>query len=271
MKTHNNEFPIGKVLHKNCLDYMSTLPDEKLDLIICDGPYGLNKDEWDIVSSIQEYNLILIKEFSRLLKNGGAVYLFGKADCIDFIDYNKYLNLKSKIVWYCPAGLAQGRITYTNNYDIIAYFIKGNRSKTFNLDAIRVPQLTELTQRTRCENVPSVKDGTYGKTKFNDRGKNPGDVWGDIKQLTYRSKELIDKNDLGVMQKPEKLIERLVFASSNQGELVFDPFIGTGTTMVVCKKLDRKAFGCEKDKKRVKIALTRLKKSYNQIDIVGYK
>ena len=95
-----------------------------------------------------------------------------------------YLNLQAKIVWYQPSRLAQGRINWTNNYDIVCYFTKGKKANTFNLDKVRVPQLVELAHRQRCERVPSVLKGKYGKTKFHKDGKNPGDVWGDIKQLT---------------------------------------------------------------------------------------
>ena len=71
---------------------------------------------------------------------------------------------------------------------------------------MRVPQLVELAHRQRCERVPSVLKGKYGKTKFHKDGKNPGDVWGDIKQLTYKSKELVSRDALNTIQKPLKLI-----------------------------------------------------------------
>ncbi len=186
----NLQKAIGSILNEDSLTFMDSLPGSSIDLIISDGPYGVTGHGWDRVRDIQSYNLVLLQKFSRLLKPGGAAYLFGKPECVDFIDYRPYLSLQSKIVWYQPSRLAQGRRSYTNNYDIICYFTKGN-AKTFNLDDIRVPQLVELEHRKRCENVPSVKDGPFSKTVFNEMGKNPGDVWGDIKQLTYKSKELI--------------------------------------------------------------------------------
>ena len=79
------------------------------------------------------------------------------------------------------------------------------------------------------------------------RVKIQGDVWGDIKQLTYKSKELVSRNVLNTIQKPIKLIERLVKASSNPEDLVLDPFAGTGTTYVVCKNLGRNFIGFEMD------------------------
>ena len=252
---------VNQVYHGDALELINQIPDNSIDLIVCDGPYGVTNKEWDRIPNIQEYNLNLIKIFSRVLAPGGALYLFGKPDCIDFIDYRPYLNLNSKIVWYQPSRLAQGKYNYTNNYDIIAYFTKG-KPKTFNLDDIRVPQLVELEHRLRCENVPSVKAGKYAKTKYNPKGKNPGDVWGDIKQLTYKSKELVRLNDsqssLHTIQKPKKLIERIVLASSNPGDLVLDPFAGTGTTLIVCKELGRRFIGFEINEEYYSIIRNRL-------------
>lgn len=236
---------------------MAKIPDDSIDLIICDGPYGVTQNVWDKIANIQEFNLSLLCEFSRILKLGGTAYLFGKDTCIDFIDYRRYLLLNRRIIWYQPSRLAQGRKNFTNNYDIIAYFSKG-KAKTFNLDDIRVPQLVELTQRLRCEIVPSVKNGKFSKTKFNELGKNPGDVWGDIKQLTYKSKELLDRELLNTVQKPEKLIERLVLASSNEGDIVLDPFAGSGTTLAVCKMNGRKYIGIEQNPRYVELARNRV-------------
>ena len=232
--------------------------DGSIDLIICDGPYGVTANPWDQVANIQEYNLELIKVFSKKMVPGAGLYLFGKPDCIDFINYKKYLNLKRKIVWYQPSRLAQGRVNWTNNYDIICYFIKGSKANTYNLDSVRVKQLVEIEHRKRCENVPSVKNGKWGLTKFNAKGKNPGDVWGDIKQLTYKSKELVDRRALNTIQKPEKLMERIIKASSNKGDVVLDPFCGVGTVPVVCLKTNRRFIGFEKNKLFARQAKLRL-------------
>ena len=249
---------LNQIHQGDTLKLLPALPENSVDLIVCDGPYGVTANEWDKISNIQEFNLNLIKEFSRILKPGGAAYLFGKDDCIDFIDYRPHLELKSRIIWYQPSRLAQGRLNYTNNYDVICYFTKGLRPATFDLDAIRVAQLVELEHRKRCENVPSVKNGPFGKTKFNELGKNPGNVWGDIKQLTYKSKELLSRDVLNTIQKPEKLIERLVKASSKEGDIVLDPFAGVGTTWAVCKNLNRNFLGFEINHQFIEMAQARL-------------
>ena len=248
---------INQVYQGNALELLESIENDSIDLIICDGPYGVTTNKWDRVQDIQLFNLNLIKIFSRVLKAGGALYLFGKENCIDFIDYRPYLNLHKKIVWYQPSRLAQGRINYTNNYDLICYFTKG-KPKTFNLEDIRIPQLVELEHRKRCERVPSVTHGQFKKTKFNENGKNPGDVWGDIKQLTYKSKELINRDLLNTIQKPEKLFERIIKASSNEKDLVLDPFSGVGTTFAVCKRLNRNFIGFEINPDYIAIAERRI-------------
>ncbi len=256
----NLDSVVGKIHQTDARSFMRELPDASVDLIVCDGPYAVTTHDWDNVTDIQHFNLGLLKSFSRLLKPGGAAYLFGKPDCIDFIDYRPFLALQSKIVWYQPSRLAQGRVSYTNNYDVICYFTKG-KAKTFNLDDIRVPQLVELEHRLRCEKVPSVMNGKYGKTVFNPDGKNPGDVWGDIKQLTYKSKELVSRELLNTIQKPEKLMERLIKASSNPGDLIFDPFCGAGTVPVVCQRLGRRFVTCEINKDYCRLAEKRMAKA----------
>ncbi|MDR1485586.1 MAG: site-specific DNA-methyltransferase [Planctomycetaceae bacterium] len=255
----------NRIYNADTFDILPTLNDNSVDLIICDGPYGVTVNDWDKVGGIQEFNLNLIKIFAQKLRDGGVLYLFGKPDCIDFIDYRPFLKLQSKIVWYQPSRLAQGRRSYTNNYDVICYFTKGDKPNTYNLDDIRVSQLVELEHRLRCERVPSVANGQYGKTKFNNQGKNPGDVWGDIKQLTYKSKELVNRETLNTIQKPERLIERLVKASSNKDDLVLDPFAGVGTVSVVCKKLERNFIGIEQNSEFVEIAQQRINAVENEM------
>lgn len=249
---------VNRIYQGDAFELIPKIDDDSIDLVICDGPYGVTTNAWDKITNIQQFNLNLVSILSPKLKDGGALYLFGKPDCIDFIDYRRYLNLRAKIVWYQPSRLAQGRLNYTNNYDIICYFIKGKRPRVFNLDQIRVPQLVELEHRLRCENVPSVTNGKFGKTKFNKDGKNPGDVWGDIKQLTYKSKELVSRETLHTIQKPAKLLERLIRASSNEGDIVLDPFTGVGSCPVVCRRLGRQFIGFEKEHRFIENTMQRL-------------
>jgi len=239
-------------------DLIQAMPEKCFDLIIADGPYAKTEHDWDKVEDIQEFNLQLISECSRIMKPGASLYLFGKHNALDFVDYRSHLKLNTRIIWYQPSRLAQGRLNYTDNFDVIYYFSKG-RASTYNLDDIRVPQMVELAHRKRCENVPSVKNGKFGKTQFNPKGKNPGNVWGDIKQLTYRSKELVNRKMLNTIQKPEKLMERIVKASSKPGDFVFDAFAGTGTAVKVAAKLGRKVCASEYNPELAMISYNRLR------------
>ena len=248
---------LNSIYQGDCFELIEDIDDNSIDLIVCDGPYGVTNFNWDKITNIQEYNLQLIKTFSRVLRPGGSMYLFGKEDCLDFVDYRPYLKLTRKIVWFQPSRLAQGRQNYTNSMDMIIYLTKDGGGRIFNLDDIRIPQLVDAKQRKRVESVPSVKEGKYSKTKYNELGKNPGNVWADIKQLTYKSKELVSKKYLNTIQKPEALIERLVKASSNVGDVVLDPFLGTGTTFAVCQRLQRNVIGFEMNPELVDITKRR--------------
>lgn len=249
---------VNSIYQGDCFELVKQIDDNSIDLIVCDGPYGVTNFQWDKITNIQEYNLHLIKTFSRVLRPGGSMYLFGKEDCLDYVDYRPYLKLTRKIVWFQPSRLAQGRQNYTNSMDMIIYLTKdGGGSRTFNLDDIRIPQLVDAKQRKRVESVPSVKEGKYNKTKYNELGKNPGNVWSDIKQLTYKSKELIGKKYLNTIQKPEALIERIVKASSNVSDIVLDPFLGTGTTFAVCQRLQRNVIGFEMNPEFIEVSKKR--------------
>jgi len=244
----------------DCFDLIKNLEDNSIDLIVCDGPYGVTNFEWDKIPNIKEFNLSLIKEFSRVLKPGGSLYLFGKPNCFNTDDTEHHLKYMDTIIWSQPSRLAQGRLQWTRNYDIIGYFTKKGANHTFNLDDVRVPQLVDPKQRQRVQNVPSVKKGKWGKTKYNEMGKNPGNIWSDIKQLTYKSKELVGKEFLNTIQKPEALIKRIVKASSNEGDVVLDPFNGVGTTFAVCKRLNRNFIGFEINPDYIEITKKRIEK-----------
>lgn len=249
---------VNSIYQGDCFELVKQIDDNSIDLIVCDGPYGVTNFQWDKITNIQEYNLHLIKTFSRVLRPGGSMYLFGKEDCLDYVDYRPYLKLTRKIVWFQPSRLAQGRQNYTNSMDMVIYLTKdGGGARTFNLDDIRIPQLVDAKQRKRVESVPSVKEGKYNKTKYNELGKNPGNVWSDIKQLTYKSKELIGKKYLNTIQKPEALIERIVKASSNVSDIVLDPFLGTGTTFAVCQRLQRNVIGFEMNPEFIEVSKKR--------------
>ena len=104
---------LGNIYATDTITFVDNIPSESIDLIICDGPYGITNYKWDKVGTIQEFNLLLLEKFSRILKAGGVLYLFGKHFALDFVDYRRFLSLQSRIIWYQPSRLAQGRKSYT--------------------------------------------------------------------------------------------------------------------------------------------------------------
>lgn len=115
---------LNSIYQGDCLELVKQIDDNSIDLIVCDGPYGVTNFEWDKITNIQEYNFQLVKTFSRVLRPGGSMYLFGKEDCLDYVDYRPYLTQLRKVVWYLPGRLAQGRNNYTNSSDFIIYLKK---------------------------------------------------------------------------------------------------------------------------------------------------
>ena len=229
---------------------VSKMQDRSVDLCICDSPYGCTSHTWDKIGSLSEYNTKILDTLYPKMKEGGTLYLFGKHNLLDFMDWRDRWTLMTRIIWHTPYRLSQSKSGYTDNYDTIAYFVCGKNMKkanVFNLDDVRVSHSISEEQKKRVENVPSVSE-KYKKTKYNPLGKNPSNYWDiidDVRQLTYKSKEMMQDSGLHGIQKPKALIERLIRASSNVGDFVLDPFAGTGTTGEVCIELDRKFIGYE--------------------------
>lgn len=241
------------VLEGNVFDILPTLHDKKFDLIISDGPYGITNFEWDkSIKNIGEYNGKLLELLSDYVVDGGSIYLFGPHNLLDFAqDWREKLTLQTRIIWYTCNKLSQGRKKWTTNYEVIAWFTKGELPTTFNLDSIRVPHKTSKDHQARVNNVPSVLGNSKYKAPYNSLGKNPGNVWIDINKLTYKSKELISR-DLHTIQKPEKLIDRIILASSNENDHVLDLFSGTGSTLKSSIRLGRRCTSIEKNPSYVK-------------------
>jgi adenine-specific DNA-methyltransferase len=139
--------------------------------------------------------------------------------------------LIQEVVWNYGAGVA-GRKFYSPRNEKFLWFVKNSESYVFNLDAVRDPDVKYPNQFKN------------GKRKVNIAGKNPTDVWNFPKVTSGRNRSSVERTPHPA-QFPEKVIERVVLASSNPGDLVFDPFMGSGTTAVVANRLGRRVVGTE--------------------------
>ena len=155
------------------------------------------------------------------------------------------MTIKSRIVWYYDSSGVQARTHYGSLYEPILFAVKDEKNYTFNADDIRVEAKTGAQRKLidYRKPVPTV----YNSTKV------PGNVW-EIPRVRYRMAEYEDHPS----QKPEALLDRIVRASNNLGDVVLDPFSGTFTTSAVAQRLGRRTIGIELEEKYIQIGLRRL-------------
>ncbi len=241
---------------------MSELPDNSIDLMVTSPPYNINisyGNKWDKRKIIKskgkkyddnmpedQYRELLekvLKETSRVLKPEGTLFINMKNRMVDntivpphfIIDYLPDMFLKNIIIWNFDWGGSTSK-RFSSRYEYVFFFTKEKNKWTFNLDDISIPSLNFRPDRY--------------KTQF----KNPSDVW-NIPLVSGNSVERTEHP----AQYPEKLIERIIKSVTNEGDIVLDPFMGSGTTAVVAKKLNRNFVGYELNKEYISITKRRLK------------
>lgn len=239
------------------LDLMKTIESNTIDLIYCDILYGTGrkfKDYQDLKPNrieIENHYIPRLKEMHRILKPTGSIYLQMDTKinhwvrCImdDIFGYDNFLN---EIVWHYVMG-ASSKSKYSKKHDVILLYSKSEIYK-FNLNNILVPLSIETIKRSKR------KKARYNIELNENNGKNPSDVFLDINPIQGNGKENINY----ATQKPKALIERIIKASSNEGDLVADFYAGSFTTAEVCKELNRNFIGCDINPKAVEIGRKRL-------------
>ncbi len=235
----------------NALSEIPKIKSETFDLIVADPPYNLGKDYGNNhdIKGFDEYldfTHSWLSEAYRVLKPHGTIYVFMGFRFIAYL-YNileRELGMffNSWIVWHYTQGIGKTK-GFSPRHDDILMFTK-SRDFVFNLDDVRVPQ-------------------KYYRERNNMRGANPGDVW-EFSHVHYCN----ENRQNHPTQKPEGLIERMVLASSNEGDLVLDPFFGSGTTLRVCQQLNRFGTGIEINPDYVRITKERLQKDFDGFDSI---
>ena len=240
-----------EIIEDNAIKYLHKIPSSSVDVVIADPPYNLGKDYGNDsdIKTFEEYmnfSRQWIKESYRILKNTGTIYIFIGVRFISYLfsilekDYNFLFN--SWITWHYTQGIGKTR-GFSPRHDDILMFTKSNNHK-FYLDNVRIPQ-------------------KYYRSVNNMRGANPGDVW------TFSHVHYCNANrQLHPTQKPEALIERMVLASSDENDLIVDPFSGSGTTLRVCQQLNRNCIGIELNPEYVKLTMERLEQPFEGFDSI---
>ncbi|HMD99323.1 MAG TPA: site-specific DNA-methyltransferase [Terriglobia bacterium] len=236
--------------------YLPTLPAGTVDLVVSSPPYNLGK-EYESRKALQHYieeQTVVLRECCRLLKNTGSIFWqvgsYSEDGTLIPLDIRFFpvlegfgMRPRNRIVWARQHGL-HGRRKFSCRYETILWFTKTDEF-TFNLDAIRVPQ--------KYQNKKAHKGERKGEYTCNPEGKNPGDIW-----LFRNVKHNHEEQTIHPCQFPEDLVARIVLATTTDGGIVLDPYMGAGTVAVVARDHNRHFLGAELDPEYHKIAERRL-------------
>ena len=250
------------IIYQKSSRSMRETNDNSVDLVVTSPPYNIDikyGNKWlkrQVVSSkgakyddnLPEdvYRNMLkdvFSEIKRVLKKNGSFYLNMKNRLVNenllppfwVLDFLKDMYLKNVIIWNFDWG-GSTKKRFSSRYEYVFFLTKNNKKWTFNLNDIKVPSLN------------------YRPDRYKTQYKNPSDVW----RIPLVSGNSIERTNHPA-QYPEKLIERIIMASTNPDDIVLDPFIGSGTTAVVAKRLGRHFIGYDTNKEYVKIANQRIK------------
>lgn len=231
----------------------SKIPDNSIDLIFADPPYNIGKDfngfkdKWEFENDYLEWSYSWLNLCVKKLKHNGSLYLMASTQSMPYFDLylRDRLTILSRIVWYYDSSGVQAKNFYGSLYEPILYCVKDKRNYTFNSSDILVEAKTGSVRKLidYRKATPSV---------YNSK-KVPGNVW-EFPRVRYRMPEYEEHPT----QKPTSLLERIIKASSNEGDVVLDIFSGTFTTSFVAKQLNRKSIGIELQEKYLQIGLRRL-------------
>lgn len=237
----------------DCLQVLKDMESKSVNLIFADPPYninkdfGNNKDKWATVQSYITWCKEWLDECMRVLKDDGTIYFMTATQHMPYLDVfmsEKY-NVLCRIIWFYDSSGVQSKKMYGSLYEPILMANKTRKSEyTFNYSDILVEAKTGAQRGL----IDYRKDPPQ---PYNSK-KVPGNVW-EFPRVRFK----MDEYENHPTQKPEMLLERIIKASSNEGDIVLDPFSGSYTTSAVAVKLGRKAIGIELNEEYFEMGLRR--------------
>ena len=257
------------IVNQDTFSVASHLPHMVVDLMILDPPYNLSKNyDGRVFKKVsgEEY----VKWFEEalhalkpMLKPTATVYICSNWETSMLIAplINTEFKVRNRITWARDKGRGASRNWKNNSEDV--WFCTVSENYTFNVDAVKSKHPVVAPYREYDGSPKDWEEDADGKFRLT----YPSNIWTDITVPFWSMRENTDHPT----QKPEKLIAKLVLASSNKGDLVFDPFLGSGTTAVVAKKLGRRFVGIEIDHTYCCWALKRLRLAEEDVTIQGYE
>ena len=265
----SSDFVLNKVILQDALQAMDFLPPKSVDLMIADPPYNLTKNFGSKIfkeMDCNDYKQWLdkwIKKTVRVLKDNSSIYI-----CSDWKTSiavqevaSKYFILQNRISWEREKGRSANN-NWKNCLEDIWFFTKSKDYK-FNLDAVKIEKKVLAPYKDKDGNPKDWQDNGAKKIRYT----SPSNIWTDISIPFWSMAE----NTNHPTQKPEKLVAKLILASSDEGDVVFDPFLGSGTTAVVAKKLNRNFIGIEREKEYAALSIVRLALADKDKQIQGFE
>lgn len=242
----------------NCLDYLDDIPNNSIQLIITSPPYNLGKEYEKKRQRLNEYiqnqKQVISECVKKLTSSGSICWQIGNfvengmIIPLDMMLYPIFTNLnlilRNRIIWTFGHGLHCSK-RFSGRYETVLWFTKSD-NYTFNLDPVRVPQ--------KYPNKRYFSGKKKGELSCNPLGKNPSDIW-EIPNVKHNHVEKTEHP----AQFPVELVERFVLSLTNKRDVVYDPYIGSGSTAIASLKHGRNCLGSEKEKKYVRIMSRRLK------------
>jgi site-specific DNA-methyltransferase (adenine-specific) len=260
--------PDGKLWQGDCIEWLKSLPSESVDMIFADPPYNIKKAEWDTFESQEEYikfSIQWIEQAARVLKPTGTLFICGFSEILADIKHpaTKFFKSCRWIIWYYKNKANLGK-DWGRSHESILHFRK-TKNFTFNIDTIRIPY-SEHT--LKYPSHPQATTSQYSNSNKNDNtlwepnplGAKPKDVLEipqDIIEVPTTCNGMHEKTPHPT-QKPEELLRKLILASSNPGDIILDPFCGSGTTPVCAQQLDRKWMACDLSDEYLNWAIDRI-------------
>ena len=260
---------LGRTICQDLYEALPHLPANFVDLLVIDPPYNLDKTFNGHAfkrRSIDEYSEWIdswLRQLCRILKPTASIYICCDWQCSSSVQQvgQRYFQVQNRITWEREKG--RGALKNWKNCSEDIWFFTATRDFTFHVDAVKLKRRVLAPYRTAAGTPKDWENTEQGGFRLT----HPSNLWTDISVPFWSMPENTDHPT----QKPEKLIAKLILASSNAGDVVFDPFLGSGTTSVVAKKLGRSYVGIEIDEEYCCIAEKRLKIASGETAIQGYQ
>ena len=258
---------LNKTILGDTFEVLPRLPQNFVDLLIVDPPYNLSKNydgkKFNAVNddAYRAYTTAWVEKIKPLLKKNASLYVCcdWKSSLIIGDVLQKYFKVQNRITWQREKGRG-AKANWKNGMEDI-WFATVSDTYTFNLDAVKIRKkvLAPYKQNGQPKDWEETAGGNF-------RNTCPSNFWDDI-SVPYWS---MPENTAHPTQKPEKLLAKLILASSNEGDVVFDPFLGSGTTSVVTYKLKRNYCGIEQNERYCIFSEKRLELAKTNKTIQGY-